>query len=222
MVYFDPAVARLPDAVIPNTYHKKEENMRKGFILALLLMFAGSLSAFAADISGNWELKRTGPKGEEVWNLTFAQTGNDFTVTGTHSQLGEVTGSGKVEGNKLTMLDYLKTPVGRIHVQFDGQLDGDKISGTSQSVGIDNDGASGGASGAAPAAGGGAPSTGTAPSGAAPAAGGQAAGGPGGAAPGGAAPTGAPEGAAPAGGSDAGASGGVDHTKPIAFTGVRK
>jgi hypothetical protein len=179
--------------------------IRKITVCLALMIFALSVPAMAAEVSGDWQLKRVGPQGEEVWDLTFAATGSEFAVTGTHSALGEVTGSGKVDGSSIEMLNYLATPMGRIHVKFEGVLEGDKMSGTSKSVGIDMaEGGGGGAPGGAPQ---GAPGAG-APGGA-----------PGEGAPEGGAPQGPPGGGAPAGGSDGG---GVDHTQPIAFTGVKK
>jgi hypothetical protein len=185
--------------------------MRKSIVVLALLIFAFSVPAMATDISGDWQLKRVGPQGEEIWDLTFSVTGGEFTVTGNHSALGEVTGSGTMEGNNIKMLNYLATPMGRIHVQFEGVVEGNEMSGTSQSVGIDM--AEGGGGGGAP--------EGEAPGGAPQGAsgGGSPGGAPGDGAPEGGAPQGSPGGGAPGGGSD---SGGVDHTKPITFTGVKK
>lgn len=173
--------------------------MRKMTVFLTLLIFALSASAMAADISGDWQLKRVGPKGEETWDLTFAANGSEFTVAGTQSELGEVTGSGTLDGNNIKMLTYLITEVGRIHVQFEGVVDGNEMSGSSQSVGLDPAGGGGGAPGGAPE---GAPK-----------------GSPSDGAPGGPPGGGAPEGGQPGGGSS---KGGVDHTQPIAFTGAKK
>lgn len=177
--------------------------MRKITVFLTLLIVALSASAMAADIFGDWQIKRVGPQGEEIWDLTLTPAGSEFTVTGTHSALGEVTGSGTLDGGNIKMLNYLATPMGRIHVQFEGVVEGNKMSGTSQSVGIDS------GEGGGPAGGGQGGAPGDAPQGA-----------PGGGAPGG----GAPEGGAPGGGAPGGGSGdgGVDHTQPIAFTGVKK
>jgi hypothetical protein len=196
--------------------------MRKTAIFLALLIVSLAVPAMGADISGDWQLKRTGPQGEETWDLTFTATGNEFTVTGNHSGLGEVTGSGTVDGNNLKMLNYLATPMGRIHVQFEGVIDGNTMSGTSQSVGIDSGDTAGGGDAAGGAPGGGAPGGAApegAPGGGAPPEGGT----PGGT---GGAPGGdAQGGGAPGGGAQGGASqdgGSVDHTQPIAFTGVKK
>jgi hypothetical protein len=175
--------------------------MRKVLFLATMFAFILTSSAWAADISGNWTLKMTGPQGEETVPLVIKAAGENLTVTGTHASFKEMTGTGTLKGDAITF--NLKSTM---EFTFTGKVTGNKMAGTREvkmGSGGGQGGAGGAAGGGAPAAGGAAPAAG----GAAPAGGGAAPAG-GGAAPagGGAAPAGG--GAAPAGGGAAGGQGG--------------
>jgi hypothetical protein len=165
--------------------------MRKVLFLFSLVTLVLTSSAWAADVSGNWTLKMTGPQGEESVSMVIKAAGENLTVTGTHPSFKEMTGTGTLKGDAITF--NLKST--QMEFTFTGKVTGNKMSGTretkmgsgggrgdaSSAESGEESGAKGGApaaggapaTGAAPAAGG-APATGAAPAkGAAPAAGGQ-------------------------------------------------
>jgi hypothetical protein len=76
-----------------------------GRVLFLIGVFAFvfSSSVWAADVSGNWALKHTGPQGEENWDLVITAKGKDLTITTKHQMFGDVTGTGTLDGDKITM-----------------------------------------------------------------------------------------------------------------------
>jgi hypothetical protein len=176
--------------------------MRKVLFLAVMFAFVLTSSAWAADVSGNWTLKMTGPSGEESVPLVIKATGETLTVTGTHTSFGAMTGTGTIKGNAISF--NLKS---QMEFKFTGTVSGDTMKGTREvSMGSGGQGGAGGGQGGAaggqaaggqggaPAAGGqqggqaaggqgGAPAAGGQQGG--QAAGGQAAGGQGGAAGGG-------------------------------------
>lgn len=152
--------------------------MIRKMITSALVMVLGLAPAYAADVAGNWTVSMTGPMGAESLDLAIEADGDNLAITGKHSVLGDVTGSGTVDGNaiKMSVKATGDMPVG---FEFTGTVDGDEMAGTRE---IKMDAAGGGAGG---------------PPGAAPQ------GGPEGGAPGDAPEGGAPEGGPP-GGADMG------------------
>jgi len=128
--------------------------MRKVLFLTTMLAFIFTSPVWAADISGNWTLKMTGPQGEETVPLVIKAAGENLTITGTHTSFKEMTGTGTLKGDAITF--NLKSSMEFV---FTGKVTGNKMAGTREvKMG------SGGGQGGAPAAGG---------QGSAPAAGGQ-------------------------------------------------
>jgi hypothetical protein len=166
--------------------------MRKVLFLTTLLAFVLTSSVWAADISGNWTLKMTGPQGEESVPLIIKAAGENLTVTGTHASFKEMAGTGTLKGDAITF----NLKAASMEFVFTGKVTGNKMAGTREvkmSSGGSQGGAPAGGQGGAPAGGqGGAPAGGQ---GGAPAGGqgGAPAGGQGGAPAGG-------QGGAPAGG----------------------
>jgi hypothetical protein len=99
--------------------------MRKVLLLTLLV-FVFSSPGWAADISGNWALTHTGPMGEENWDLVITAEGNDLTITTQVQMFGEITGTGTLDGDKITMT----FPTDMVTFEFKGTVEGDKMSGT--------------------------------------------------------------------------------------------
>jgi hypothetical protein len=160
--------------------------MRKVLFLTALLAFVFTSSVWAADISGTWALKMTGPNGAENFDVVIKDAGGKLTITGTHPQLKEFTGTGTLNGDAITMsLKFTAMPV---EFAFIGKVTGNMMAGTKEiNVSASAAGGQGGGASAAGGQGGGAPAAGG-QGGGAPAAGGQgggapAAGGQGGGAP---------------------------------------
>ena len=157
--------------------------MRKILFLASLLVFVLSSSVWAANVSGTWALKMTSPMGqEEAMDLVIKDADGNLTIETKHPMLGDMKGTGTLEGNAITM-NIEATGQMPIAIEFTGTVTGNKMAGTREIK------MSGGARGGAP--GGGAPGGG-APGGGAPGGGAPGGGAPGGGAPGGAAGGGEP------------------------------
>jgi hypothetical protein len=170
--------------------------MRKVLFLATMLAFIMTSSAWAADLSGTWTIKITKiDGGDDSFDVAIKDTGGNLTITGTHGQLGPLSGNGAVKGDDVNM--SVKA-TGQMPVEFilAGKIAGNKISGTRE---IKVTG--GGEGGGAPAGGG------------QSASGGQAGGGQGG--------QGAPGGQTPAGG-DQGSQGSATGQVSNTFTAEKK
>jgi hypothetical protein len=107
----------------------KGEIMRKMVFWAAVLVLVSAPLLPAGDISGNWVLKMQGPMGEEEIQLVIKVSGEKLKVTGTHSMLEEMTGSGTLKGDLIKFkLDASgDMPMG---FEFTGKVDGNKMSGT--------------------------------------------------------------------------------------------
>ena len=178
--------------------------MRKIFILLSLLGLVFCSSAFAADLSGTWQLDMANQMGQaEKWEMTFKIAGDNLTIDAIHPNFKAVSGKGTLKGDKITMNFSLPGGIGPVIIDFEGTVKGNKMEGTRK--------VSYGPATGAGSARGGAGGQGNAPSGNAPA-GGAPAGAQGGAAPGGGAP--GVQGGAPAGGPGAGPAGGAPGNAP--------
>jgi len=93
--------------------------MRRVFLLTLLALVFSS-PVWATDISGNWALTHTGPMGEENWDLIITAKGNDLTITTQHQMFGEITGTGILDGDNITMT----FPTGMVTFEFKGTVEG--------------------------------------------------------------------------------------------------
>jgi len=123
--------------------------MRKVLFLSTVLAFIFTSSVWAADISGNWTLKMTGPSGEEQVPMVIKASGETLTVTGTHTSFKEMTGTGTLKGDAITF--NLKSA--QMEFKFTGKVAGNKMSGTRE-VSMASGGQGGAAGGQGGAAGG--------------------------------------------------------------------
>jgi hypothetical protein len=182
--------------------------MRKVLFLTTLLAFVLTSSVWAADISGNWNIKMQSPSGDaETYNIVIKQAGENLTVTtADHPKLKEMAGTGTLKGDAVTM-SLKATGQMAVEIVFTGKVAGNTIKGTREiKMAAGAAGGQGGAQGGAPASGqGGAPAGGQGG-----AQGGAPAGGQGGA-----------QGGAPAGG-QGGAQGGAKAEVSNAFTAEKK
>ena len=126
--------------------------MRKVLFLLAVLVFAVSVPVYAADVDGNWTVNMAGRRGAETLDLEIKAGGNDLTISGTHSSMGDVTGSGTLNGDAIVMT-VTATGERKLGYKLEGTVTGDKMSGTRE---IDRSAMSSGGARGGDAAGGGA------------------------------------------------------------------
>ena len=109
--------------------------MRKIYpILALFLftMLALLLQADEVNVTGEWELTITTPRGEMTSDIRFVQEGENLTVTTKDRQGNEITGQGTVTGDEIEWTITRSTPRGEMTVTYRGKIEGDTMSGEAQ------------------------------------------------------------------------------------------
>ncbi len=101
--------------------------MRKILLLAAVLVVAAPLTA--ADVAGNWLLKMQGPMGEEEIQLVIKITGEKLKITGRHSMLQEMSGTGSLKGDSIK---FKLEASGEMPMEFEftGKVTGNRMSGT--------------------------------------------------------------------------------------------
>ena len=103
--------------------------MRKVLLLLPLLVFSVTAIASAADVAGNWTVNMTGRRGAETLDLAIKANGNDLTISGKHSRLGDMKGSGTLNGNAIVM-SVFATGERKLGYKLEGTVTGDKMAGT--------------------------------------------------------------------------------------------
>ena len=97
--------------------------------LAVLASLLVSLSAFAADVAGTWNLEVDTQAGKGTPTLVLQQDGD--TLTGTYTgRFGEVPITGTTKGAAIEFAFEVSAPMGSAKVTYTGTLDGDSMSGT--------------------------------------------------------------------------------------------
>jgi len=114
----------------------KESNMSKVLPLITVLalaLFAFSLSAQQVNVTGDWELTMTTPRGERPpQTITLKQEGEKLTVTMTGRQGEEIKAEGTVKGNEIEWSMTRSTPRGEFTTTYKGKIEGDTMSGQVQ------------------------------------------------------------------------------------------
>jgi len=109
--------------------------MRKvlGLIFGVLLVLPlATLWAQEVNLTGSWELVSQSPRGEMKSDLEINQEGAKLTVT-IKSQRGDITGEGKVEGNKVEWTITRSTPRGEFTTTYKGEIkDKDHLAGEAE------------------------------------------------------------------------------------------
>jgi hypothetical protein len=101
------------------------------FSFCILLLLVISLSAQEVDVTGDWEMTITTPRGERTPNIHFKQEGEKLTVT-IQGRRGEVTAEGTVKGNEIEWTITRSTPRGEFTMTYTGKIEGDTMSGEVQ------------------------------------------------------------------------------------------
>ncbi|MGZ7065615.1 MAG: hypothetical protein ACXVI6_04590 [Candidatus Aminicenantales bacterium] len=108
--------------------------MKKAFLsLALVLVVAGAFLLAAVDVTGDWDMTRKTPQGDRTSTITFAQTGENLTVKMPGRNGEQMTGTGTIKGNDLEWTITRTGPQGEMKINYKAKVEGDKMTGTSQS-----------------------------------------------------------------------------------------
>ena len=114
--------------------------MKTNRMLTLFMLLLGLsalyLMAETVDVSGDWTMKTTTPRGEMEVSLTFVQDGESLKVT-MINQRGESEGTGTIKGNEIEWSVTRETPRGTRTSTFTGKVDGASMSGTTKMRGED-------------------------------------------------------------------------------------
>lgn len=120
----------------PFVYNSGKENyhMKRSLLLSLALTLAVmvSFALAAVNVTGDWEMTRTTPRGPMTSTITFAQTGENLTVKMPGRNGEEMTGTGTVKGNELEWTITRTSPQGEMKITYKAKVEGDKMTGTSQ------------------------------------------------------------------------------------------
>jgi hypothetical protein len=103
--------------------------MRSILISIVFLVVIFVSAACAEDPVGTWDLKMYGPHGEENMILVIQTGGESLSITGNHPALGDIDGTGSLEGNAITIRTNPAGPK-EISLEFTGMIRGDSMSGT--------------------------------------------------------------------------------------------
>jgi hypothetical protein len=97
----------------------------------LVLAIAASLAwaAQAVNVSGEWEMKVTTPRGERISPLKFEQNGEKLIVTTTNRAGEEITGEGTLKDSDIQWSIVRSTPRGEFTVTYTGKVEGDTMKG---------------------------------------------------------------------------------------------
>jgi hypothetical protein len=98
----------------------------------LLLLLAGALAAYSADIAGNWKATAEGPNGTMERTFVFKVDGAKLTGETTSSFVGRsVILDGKVDGDNFTFTIVANIQGNEMKISYKGKVSGDAISLTS-------------------------------------------------------------------------------------------
>lgn len=97
-------------------------------LIAGTAAMVASFSAFAADVSGNWNLTVESPRGVQNPTMTLAQKGEE--VTGTYKGArGEMPVKGTLKGNDLKLSYTVSMQGNEMTINYEGVVNGDAIDG---------------------------------------------------------------------------------------------
>lgn len=102
------------------------------FTFSILVLLAVSMSAQEVNVTGDWELTFTTPRGERTRDIHFEQEGEKLTVTWQDPRGQEITAEGTVKGNEIEWSVTRSTPRGEFTATYKGKIEGDTMSGEVQ------------------------------------------------------------------------------------------
>ena len=106
---------------------KRSHLIFTGFVVLAVASLA--LAAQAVNVSGEWEMKVTTPRGERISPLKFEQNGEKLIVTTTNRAGEEITGQGTLKDSDIQWSIVRSTPRGEFTVTYTGKVEGDTMKG---------------------------------------------------------------------------------------------
>lgn len=103
--------------------------IRSIFALSILFLLVVSLNALEADVTGDWEMTMTTPRGERTRDIHIEQEGEKIIVTMEGRQGGEIKAEGTIKGNEIEWTITRDTPRGEFTMTYKGKVEGDTMSG---------------------------------------------------------------------------------------------
>ena len=97
---------------------------------ALAVAFARPVAA--DDVSGKWKVTSKNPRGERVYDMTLAQSGEKLTVTSKDREGKDVTSEGTVKGAEITWTTKRQGPQGEMVIVYKGKIDGKSMAGSAE------------------------------------------------------------------------------------------
>jgi len=103
--------------------------LKRLYSVALVLVAAVCLLAGeGAKLAGTWQMSFESPHGPMTANLHIQQDGSKLTGTFDVEHMGSMPLAGSVDGGKVSM--KVEVPGQKLTLTFNGEIDGDKMSGT--------------------------------------------------------------------------------------------
>jgi hypothetical protein len=99
------------------------------FVTIVFALLLTSLSAFAADVAGAWDVTVDTPNGPLDVTLTLKQDGDKLTGT-ISSQMGETSVTGTVKDNDLEFTMTMDANGANVVLVYKAKVDGNKMSGS--------------------------------------------------------------------------------------------
>ena len=102
--------------------------MKKSLVLLMAMAMAGLFLAAAqaqVNVTGDWTLTVTTPRGDRVNDVTFTQDGEKLTVV-MKGQRGESKGEGTIKGQDISWTITRQTPQGDMTSTYKGKVTDDK------------------------------------------------------------------------------------------------
>jgi hypothetical protein len=96
---------------------------------ALIIGGAAALQAQEASVAGDWELATRTQRGEVIWSVVFALSGETLEVTMTGPRGNSVKGTGTLKGDAIEWSIKVSTPRGEMDVVYKGIVTGDTMAG---------------------------------------------------------------------------------------------
>jgi hypothetical protein len=111
--------------------------MKRASIALVAIAAILTMAAWAADVSGKWDMSSPGRNGEMMTReISIEQTGNAIKVTmpGRPNQDGTpgepIVGEGTIDGNAIQWKIVRQTPRGEMTMEYVGTVDGATMKGT--------------------------------------------------------------------------------------------
>jgi opacity protein-like surface antigen len=100
-----------------------------GAVAVLALVF--SVSARAADVTGQWTSEFNTPVGVQKYTFDFKAQGEELTGTASFERMGEKGTAelkeGKVQGDKVSFVEMLDFQGNAIRIEYSGTVSGDEM-----------------------------------------------------------------------------------------------